>query len=108
MTGQPISQQSRRCSRRAALAQRPRRNDHYARLAAERQRVGWIRCDYINTVPKNTDEIARAYAVIGLRERTQIREPLLERLDALRLISQRSVYPHIDIDACTATEKRSA
>jgi D-3-phosphoglycerate dehydrogenase len=26
---------------------------------------------------------------------------LLERLDALRLISQRSVYPHIDIDACT-------
>jgi D-3-phosphoglycerate dehydrogenase len=26
---------------------------------------------------------------------------LLERLDTLRLISQRSVYPHIDIDACT-------
>jgi D-3-phosphoglycerate dehydrogenase len=26
---------------------------------------------------------------------------LLDRLDALRLISQRSVYPHIDIDACT-------
>jgi D-3-phosphoglycerate dehydrogenase len=26
---------------------------------------------------------------------------LLERLAALRLISQRSVYPHIDIDACT-------
>ena len=26
---------------------------------------------------------------------------MLERLDALRLISQRSVYPHIDIDACT-------
>ena len=33
-----------------------------------------------------------------IRERTQIREPLLERLDALRLISQRSVYPHIDIE----------
>src|SRR5207244_3096998 len=27
--------------------------------------------------------------------------PLLERLPALRLISQRSVYPHIDTDACT-------
>jgi len=26
---------------------------------------------------------------------------LLERLPALRLISQRSVYPHIDIDTCT-------
>jgi D-3-phosphoglycerate dehydrogenase / 2-oxoglutarate reductase len=39
--------------------------------------------------------------LVLIRERTQIREPLLERLDALRLISQRSVYPHIDIDACT-------
>jgi D-3-phosphoglycerate dehydrogenase len=35
-----------------------------------------------------------------IRERTQIRAPLLERLDALRLISQRSVYPHIDVEAC--------
>ncbi|MFL5619616.1 MAG: D-2-hydroxyacid dehydrogenase family protein [Gemmatimonadaceae bacterium] len=39
--------------------------------------------------------------LVLIRERTAIREPLLERLDALRLISQRSVYPHIDIDACT-------
>ena len=30
-----------------------------------------------------------------------IREPLIERLPRLRLISQRSVYPHIDIEACT-------
>jgi D-3-phosphoglycerate dehydrogenase / 2-oxoglutarate reductase len=36
-----------------------------------------------------------------IRERTQIRAALLERLDQLRLISQRSVYPHIDVDACT-------
>ena len=36
-----------------------------------------------------------------IRERTAIRAPLLERLPALRLISQRSAYPHIDIDACT-------
>ena len=40
-------------------------------------------------------------ALVLIRERTHIREPLLDRLDALRLISQRSVYPHIDIDACT-------
>ena len=40
-------------------------------------------------------------ALVLIRERTHIGEPLLERLDALRLISQRSVYPHIDIDACT-------
>ena len=38
--------------------------------------------------------------LVLIRERTEIREPLLERLDALRLISQRSVYPHIDIEAC--------
>jgi len=36
-----------------------------------------------------------------IRERTKIRAPLIERLPKLRLISQRSVYPHIDIDACT-------
>jgi len=36
-----------------------------------------------------------------LRERTPIQAPLLERLDRLRLISQVSVYPHIDVAACT-------
>ena len=40
-------------------------------------------------------------ALVLIRERTNIRAPLLARLDNLRLISQRSVYPHIDIDACT-------
>src|SRR5438874_6107530 len=42
-----------------------------------------------------------AEVLVLIRERTKIRAPLLERLPALRLISQRSVYPHIDIDACT-------
>jgi lactate dehydrogenase-like 2-hydroxyacid dehydrogenase len=36
-----------------------------------------------------------------IRERTEIRAPLLQRPPKLRLISQRSVYPHVDIDACT-------
>jgi len=40
-------------------------------------------------------------ALVLIRERTQIRAPVLRRLDKLRLISQRSVYPHIDVDACT-------
>ncbi len=40
-------------------------------------------------------------ALVLIRERTPIRTPLLERLDKLRLISQRSVYPHIDLDTCT-------
>jgi D-3-phosphoglycerate dehydrogenase len=36
-----------------------------------------------------------------IRERTKIQAPLLDRLTNLRLISQRSVYPHIDVAACT-------
>jgi D-3-phosphoglycerate dehydrogenase len=40
-------------------------------------------------------------ALALLRERTPIRARLLERLDRLRIISQMSVYPHIDVDACT-------
>jgi D-3-phosphoglycerate dehydrogenase len=39
--------------------------------------------------------------LVLIRERTQVRAPLLARLPRLKLISQRSVYPHIDIDACT-------
>ena len=40
-------------------------------------------------------------ALVLIRERTKIRAALLDRLPKLKLISQRSVYPHIDIDACT-------
>jgi D-3-phosphoglycerate dehydrogenase len=40
-------------------------------------------------------------ALVLIRERTPVRAPLIERLPKLRLISQRSVYPHIDVPACT-------
>jgi D-3-phosphoglycerate dehydrogenase len=40
-------------------------------------------------------------ALVLIRERTRINAALLDRLPNLKLISQRSVYPHIDIDACT-------
>lgn len=39
--------------------------------------------------------------LVLIRERTQIRAELLDRLPKLKLISQRSVYPHIDTEACT-------
>lgn len=39
--------------------------------------------------------------LVLIRERTPIRAELLERLPKLKLISQLSVYPHIDIAACT-------
>ena len=53
------------------------------------------------------DEDALVERLIGtevlvlIRERTAIRAPLLARLPKLKLISQRSVWPHIDVDACT-------
>ena len=40
-------------------------------------------------------------ALTLLRERTPIPAALLERLDTLRIISQVSVYPHVDVAACT-------
>ncbi|HEX3400381.1 MAG TPA: D-2-hydroxyacid dehydrogenase family protein [Acetobacteraceae bacterium] len=53
---------------------------------------------------QDTDTLAQRLhdieALVLIRERTRIQGPLLERLPKLRLISQRSVYPHIDIDAC--------
>ena len=36
-----------------------------------------------------------------IRERTKIQATLLEQLPKLKLISQRSVYPHIDVETCT-------
>jgi D-3-phosphoglycerate dehydrogenase / 2-oxoglutarate reductase len=39
--------------------------------------------------------------LVLMRERTKIQAPLLDRLPKLRLISQRSTYPHIDVAACT-------
>jgi len=57
--------------------------------------------DHIQDVDALATRLKDTEVLVLIRERTQIREPLLERLDALRLISQRSVYPHIDIDECT-------
>ncbi len=54
---------------------------------------------------QDDDELARRLAdtevLVLIRERTKIGAALLDRLDRLQLISQRSVYPHIDIPACT-------
>lgn len=43
-----------------------------------------------------------AEVLVLFRERTRITAELLAGLPNLRLISQRSVYPHIDVPACTA------
>jgi D-3-phosphoglycerate dehydrogenase / 2-oxoglutarate reductase len=57
--------------------------------------------DHVQDVDALADRLRDTEALVLIRERTQIRAPLIERLPKLRLISQRSVYPHIDIDACT-------
>jgi D-3-phosphoglycerate dehydrogenase len=57
--------------------------------------------DHVQDVDGLVDRLADTEALVLIRERTQIRTPLLERLPKLKLISQRSVYPHIDIDTCT-------
>jgi D-3-phosphoglycerate dehydrogenase len=56
--------------------------------------------DHVEDVDTLAARLKDTEALVLIRERTQIRAALLERLDKLRLISQRSVYPHIDIDAC--------
>jgi D-3-phosphoglycerate dehydrogenase len=57
--------------------------------------------DHVQDIDQLADRLRDAEALVLIRERTEIRAPLLERLPKLRLISQRSVYPHIDVDACT-------
>jgi D-3-phosphoglycerate dehydrogenase / 2-oxoglutarate reductase len=57
--------------------------------------------DHVQDTDALAARLKNTEVLVLIRERTQIRARLLEHLDALRLISQRSVYPHIDIDACT-------
>ena len=57
--------------------------------------------DHVQDVDALAERLKETEALVLIRERTKIRAPLLDRLPNLRLISQRSVYPHIDIDACT-------
>jgi D-3-phosphoglycerate dehydrogenase / 2-oxoglutarate reductase len=57
--------------------------------------------DHVQDVDALAERLRETEALVLFRERTEIRAPLLRRLPKLRLISQRSVYPHIDVDACT-------
>ncbi len=57
--------------------------------------------DHVQEVVALAGRLRDTEALVLFRERTKIEAPLLERLPKLRLISQRSVYPHIDIGACT-------
>lgn len=47
------------------------------------------------------ERLADTQVLVLIRERTRIQGPLIGRLPDLKLISQRSVYPHIDVETCT-------
>jgi D-3-phosphoglycerate dehydrogenase len=57
--------------------------------------------DHVQDVDVLAERLKDTEVLVLIRERTKIQAPLLARLPKLRLISQRSVFPHIDIDACT-------
>ncbi len=57
--------------------------------------------DHVQDTEALAARLREVEALVLIRERTEIRAPLLERLPKLKLISQRSVYPHIDVEACT-------
>ena len=70
----------------------------YQKLAGHDVRI-WN--DHIQEVDALAERLRDTEVLVLIRERTEIRKPLLQRLKRLKLISQRSVYPHIDVDACT-------
>ena len=72
--------------------------DCFGRLAGHEVTV-WT--DHTDDVDVLAGRLAGTEALVLIRERTAVRAPLLERLPELRLISQRSAYPHIDTGACT-------
>jgi len=57
--------------------------------------------DHVQDVDALAERLKDTEALVLIRERTRIQADLLERLPKLRLISQRSVHPHIDVAACT-------
>ncbi len=56
--------------------------------------------DHVQDTDALAERLADVEALVLIRERTRIGAELIARLPKLRLISQRSVYPHIDIEAC--------
>jgi D-3-phosphoglycerate dehydrogenase len=70
----------------------------YKKLTGHEVRI-WN--DHVQEVDALAERLQDTEALVLIRERTEIRRRLLQRLNRLKLISQRSVYPHIDVDACT-------
>ena len=57
--------------------------------------------DHVQDTDVLAERLADFDALVLIRERTEIRRRCSNGLPNLSLISQRSVYPHIDVDTCT-------
>ena len=57
--------------------------------------------DHVEETESLVERLHDTECLVLFRERTRITGELLDRLPKLKLISQRSVYPHIDVEACT-------
>jgi D-3-phosphoglycerate dehydrogenase len=57
--------------------------------------------DHTKDVDVLAERLKDTEALVLIRERTPIRAKLIERLPKLALVSQRSVFPHIDVAALT-------
>jgi D-3-phosphoglycerate dehydrogenase / 2-oxoglutarate reductase len=73
--------------------------DCFAKLAGHDVTI-WN--DHVQDVDALAGRLRDTEVLVLIRERTKIGADLLARLPRLKLISQRSVYPHIDLPACTS------
>lgn len=60
--------------------------------------------DHLQDTEALAERLADTDMLVLFRERTRITGALLDRLPRLRLISQRGVYPHVDVEACTRND----
>src|SRR5262245_47225860 len=72
--------------------------DCFKKLSGFETRI-WT--DHVQDTAALAERLRDTDVLVLIRERTKIGADLLERLPKLKLISQRSVFPHIDIAACT-------
>jgi len=70
----------------------------FAKLAGHEVTV-WT--DHVEDEEVLAERLARAEGLVLIRERTRVTGSLVDRLPNLKLISQRSVFPHVDVPACT-------
>ena len=70
----------------------------YSKLAGHNVKV-WHDC--VRDVDAVAQRLQETEALVLLRERSQIRRTLIERLPRLKMITLNGPYPHIDVDACT-------